>query len=232
MFYFVSLEYVHRNGNTQQNNENNQKDSISSVGLTECKAVPGVVEFAANDPLGRRAINQNSAFVSSTCPGGQGSSERIQKSLGEQASVITSAHDRAIALRRTTVAAQIHLSRELVLRVLSVLCRSLSKDIITHTLEIMGLGAVKILVNLMRLVASGRAYISKSTEDNTALLTGEEMSPSGASTLEVLGQAVSSLVNSQPLSAQLLLQVCVNDLMASATGESFPYAPCIKFFKY
>lgn len=232
MFYFVSLEYVHRNGSTQLNNENNQKDNISSVGLTECKPVPGVVEFVANDPLGRRAINQNSVCVRSACPVGQGSSERIQKSLGEQASVITSAHDRAIALRRTTVAVQIHLSRELVLRVLSVLCKSLYKNVITHTLEIMGLGDVKILVNLMRLVASGRAYISKSTEDNTALLSGEEMSPSSASTLEILGQAVSSLINSQPLSAQLLLQVCVNDLMASATGERFPYASCIKGVKY
>ena len=232
MFYFVSLEYVHRNGSTQLNNENNQKDNISSVGLTECKPVPGVVEFVANDPLGRRAINQNSVCVRSACPVGQGSSEKIQKSLGEQASVITSAHDKAIALRRTTVAVQIHLSRELVLRVLSVLCKSLSKDVITHTLEIMGLGDVKILVNLMRLVASGRAYISKSTEDNTALLSGEEMSPSSTSTLEILGQAVSSLINSQPLSAQLLLQVCVNDLMASATGERFPYASCIKGVKY
>ena len=117
-----------------------------------------------------------------------------------------------LALQRTAIATQIHLSREIVLKVLSVLCKGLSSDAITRGLEVMGLGDVKLLVNLMRLVASGRAFVHKSTMSN-GLATS-----SSSSMLKVLGQAVTSLINSQPSSAQLLLQLCVSDLMASATG--------------
>ena len=216
--FCLYLDDAHLKANKQKNTEDSHKDEITSLGLTQYKPVPGPVEFAVNDPLGRRTINQNSAYVAGSGPVDQGSSERIQKPLGEQASVITSAHDRALALRRTTVAAQIHLSRELVLEMLSVLCKSLSKDIITRALEIMGLEDVKLLVNLMRLVASGRACVAKSTEGSSGLVTEEVVRSSRSATLKVLGQAVSSLVISQPSSAQLLLQVCVNDLMASATG--------------
>ena len=183
--------------------------------------MPDPVEFAVNDPLGRRAIRRNTSYLTDTSPIDQCSSEQIKKPLGEQASMITSAHDKMLALQRTTVAAQIYLSRQLVLQVLSVICKSLSQDIISHALEIMGLGDVKLLVNLMRLVASGRACVAKPMEGSNSMVSEEMVRSSRSTTLEVLGQAVSSLINSQPSSAQLLLDVCVNDLMASATGKLF-----------
>ena len=182
--------------------------------------MPDPVEFAVNDPLGRRAIRRNTSYLTDTSPVDQCSSEQIKKPLGEQASMITSAHDKMLALQRTTVAAQIYLSRQLVLQVLSVICKSLSQDI-SHALEIMGLGDVKLLVNLMRLVASGRACVAKPMEGSNSMVSEEMVRSSRSTTLEVLGQAVSSLINSQPSSAQLLLDVCVNDLMASATGKLF-----------
>lgn len=214
----LNLDEAHLEASKQQNCEDSHPGEMTSLGLTDCKPVPGPVEFAVNDPLGRWAINHNFINLTGTSPADQQSSERIQKPLGEQASIITSAHDRILALQRTTVATQIHLSRELVLKVLTALCKSLSKDIITHALEVMGLADVKLLVNLMRLVASGRACIANPTEGSNTFVSEEVLSSSRSAMLKVLGQAVSSLINSQPSSAHLLLQVCVNDLMASATG--------------
>ena len=180
--------------------------------------MPGPVEFAVNDPLGRRAINKKATYLTGTSSVDICSSERAKKPLGEQASVITSTHDRMLALQRTTVAAQIHLSRELILKVLTAICKGLSPDTITRALHIMGLGDVKLLVNLMRLVASGRAHVDKSLAGRNGVVSDQAVTSSRSATLRVLGQAVSSLINSQPSSAQLLLQVCVNDLIASATG--------------
>lgn len=200
--------------NAQQSSEDIQTDDeITSLGLTECKPVPNPVEFAVNDPLGRRAINNNASYLTGSLSVDRCSSKRARKSLGEQASVIISPHDRVVALQRTTVAAQILLSRELVLKVLSVLCKGLAPEAITRGLEIMGLADVKLLVNLMRLVASGRAHVDKPIESSKEVVMSNR-----SATLRVLGRAVSSLISSQPSSARLLLQVCENDLMASATG--------------
>lgn len=176
------------------------------------------MEFAMNDPLGRWAINRNITYITSACHVHQSPSEGTWKSLGEQAAAITAAHDQTLALRRATVAAQIHLSRELVLEVLSVLCNSLAQETITCALEIMGLDDVQLLVNLMRLVACGRAGTVKSKEGSSSLMSEEVAASNCSAVLKVLGQAVSSLICSQPSSAQMLSQVCVKDLMASATG--------------
>lgn len=201
----------------QQNDEDNE-DKITSLGLTECQPVPGPVQFAVDDPLGRWAINRNITYITGASHVNQSPSEATRKPLGEQAAAITSAHDQALALRRATVAAQIHLSRELVLEVLSVLCNNLAQETITCALETMGLDDVQLLVNLMRLVACGRAGILKSKESSSSVISGDVAAGNCSAILKVLGQAVSSLICSQPSSAQLLSQVCVKDLMASATG--------------
>lgn len=188
------------------------------LGLTECKPVPGPAEFAVDDPLGRWAINRNIAYHTGISHVNKSSEEGTRKLLGEQAAAITSAHDRALALRRVTVAAQVHLSRELVLEVLSVLCNNLAQGMISCALEIMGLDDIQLLVNLMRLVACGRAGIAKSKGGSSNLISEEMATSIHTTLLKVLGQAVSALICSQPSSAQLLSQVCVKDLMASATG--------------
>ena len=199
-------------------NEENSKDKLTLLGLTECKPVPSPVEFTVDDPLGRRAINRNIAYVTGISHINQLAQEGTRRPLGEQAAAITSAHDQALALRRVTVAAQVHLSRELVLEVLSVLCNNLAQEMITCALEIMGLDDIQLLVNLMRLVVCGRAGIAKSKGYSSNLISEEVATSINTTLLKVLGQAVSALICSQPSSAQLLSQVCVKDLMASATG--------------
>lgn len=196
----------------QLNSQGIEVGEVACLGLTECKLVPNPVEFAVNDPLGRHALNANTNYLTDTTSVGACSSERGMKPLGEQAAVITSTHDMMLALQRTAKAVQIHLSREIVLKVLSVLCKGLPPDAISRGLQVIGLADVKLLVNLMRLVASGRAHVQTS-------MSSDGLVPSSSScTLKVLGQAVTSLINSQPPSAQLLLQLCVTDLMVSATG--------------
>lgn len=202
----------------KQPNEEDSKDKFTLLGLTECKPVPSPVEFAVNDPLGRWAINRNITYLTGVSLVNKSAQEGTRKPLGEQAAAITSAHDQALVLRRVSVAAQVHLSRELVLEVLSVLCNNLAQETITCALEIMGLDDVQLLVNLMRLVACGRAGIAKSKEGSSSLISKEVATSIQTTLLKVLGQAVSALICSQPSSAQLLSQVCVKDLMASATG--------------
>lgn len=202
----------------KQPNEEDSKDKFTLLGLTECKPVPSPVEFAVNDPLGRWAINRNITYLTGVSLVKKSAQEGTRKPLGEQAAAITSAHDQALVLRRVSVAAQVHLSRELVLEVLSVLCNNLAQETITCALEIMGLDDVQLLVNLMRLVACGRPGIAKSKEGSSSLISKEVATSIQTTLLKVLGQAVSALICSQPSSAQLLSQVCVKDLMASATG--------------
>ena len=199
-------------------NKQDSRDKFTSLGLTECKPVPGPVEFAVDDPLGRLAINRNITCLTDISRVNQPAQEGTRKPLGEQAAVITSAHDQALALQRVTVAAQVHLSRELVLELLSVLCSNLAQEMITCALEIMGLDDIQLLVNLMRLVACGRAGIARSKGGSNNLISEEVATSIHTTLLKVLGQAVSALISSQPSSAQLLSQVCVKDLMASATG--------------
>lgn len=188
------------------------------LGLTECKPVPCPVEFTVDDPLGRWAINRNIPYLTGIYHVNQSAQEGTRKPLGEQAAAITSAHDQALALRRITVAAQVHLSRELILEVLSVLCNNLAQETITCALEIMGLDDIQLLVNLMRLVACGRAGTAKFKGSSSSSISEEVAASIHTTLLDVLGQAVRALICSQPSSAQLLSQVCVKDLISSATG--------------
>ena len=200
-------------------NKEDSKDKFTLLGLTECKPVPCPVESAVDDPLGRMAMNRNITYLTGISHVNQSAQEGTRKPLGEQAAAISSAQDQALALRRVTVAAQVHLSRELVLEVLSELYNNLAQETITCALEIMGLDDIQLLVNLMKLVACGRASTAKSKGCSSSSLISEEVAASINTTLlKVLGQAVRALICSQPSSAQLLSQVCVKDLMASATG--------------
>jgi hypothetical protein len=61
-------------------------------------------------------------YVAGQLKPGYGKGESKQKSLGEQASLLTSSRDRIMALQRITGAAQILLARSVVMSALSLLC--------------------------------------------------------------------------------------------------------------
>ena len=197
------------------------QDLMAVVGLTECEPTPKIIAFCDDDPLGARSISRD---LSSSQPNtGQRSNDealRTKRTLGEQATILSSAHDRALALRRITVAAAMHLSREIVLGMISMLCSCSSLSAISYGLRVLGLNDVKLLVNLMRLVAAGRAH-SLNTSGNPRVPV------SSAADLKMLSQAVSALISNDREAARLLLEVSVRDLMDSATGQftQDPYAP-------
>ncbi|XP_048583459.1 probable E3 ubiquitin-protein ligase HERC1 isoform X5 [Nematostella vectensis] len=183
---------------------------LASLGLTECKPVAAVVEFEEDDPLGANLVSSTPYYRMSTCSEATAESSRIStRTLGEQASAIMSTHDRALALKRITVAAQITLSRELVLSMLSLLCTSAPPGYLPHGLKILGVSDAKTLVDLMRLVAAGRISSICSSGSPCSGLVPSDL-------LKVLSKAVCALVTSDQASSRLLLDLCVDDLMTSA----------------
>ncbi|EDO45582.1 predicted protein [Nematostella vectensis] len=183
---------------------------LASLGLTECKPVAAVVEFEEDDPLGANLVSSTPYYRMSTCSEAIAESSRIStRTLGEQASAIMSTHDRALALKRITVAAQITLSRELVLSMLCLLCTSAPPGYLPHGLKILGVSDAKTLVDLMRLVAAGRISSICSSGSPCSGLVPSDL-------LKVLSKAVCALVTSDQASSRLLLDLCVDDLMTSA----------------
>jgi hypothetical protein len=203
---------------------------MSSLGLTECRPAPSPVQFVKEDPLGIRMVCGDSTYDMSTHGDKDKSRDTARaprKTLGEQASVITSTHDRALALKRITIAAHISLSRELVLNMVYLLCQCTIPAALSHGLRTLGLGDAKILVSLMRLVAAGRVCVSSSGKGERDENSGAKSSRS----LKALSKAVCALATDDQTSAKLLLNLCVRDLMTSATGaystESNVYCTCI-----
>ena len=91
-------------------------------------------------------------------------------------------------------------------------------------LDLLGLGDVKLLVKLMRLVAAGRtSCVSEEPSEGEAVSSEDGTSRDARGNLKVLSRAVEALAASDPSGNNMLLQLCVKDLMTSATGMSFPF---------
>lgn len=192
-------------------------DIMSSLGLTECSPAPSAVNFVEEDPLGIKMVSGDSTYNMSLHREKDKSRDLARaprKTLGEQSSVITSTHDRALALKRITIAAQISLSRELVLNMVYLLCQCTVPSALSHGLRTLGLGDAKILVSLMRLVAAGRVCVSTSGKHDR----DESSAAKSCKCLKALSKAVCALATDDQASAKLLLNLCVRDLMTSATG--------------
>ncbi|KAJ8417270.1 hypothetical protein AAFF_G00284970 [Aldrovandia affinis] len=197
------------------------------LGLSERRVVPEAVQFPDSDPLGASV-----AMVTATnsmeetlqqigCHGSveKGSSGRV--TLGEQAAALLNPHDRVMALKRVTAAAQVLLARTMVMRALSLLSVSGSSCSLAAGLESLGLTDIRTLVRLMCLAAAGRAGLS------TGLAAGPGASerPRGAakaskpiSCLAYLSTAVGCLASNSPNAAKLLVQLCTQNLISAATG--------------
>ena len=77
-------------------------DIMSSLGLTECKSVPSPVEFEKEDPLGIKVVSRDPTFDLTMRVDKDKSCDLTRlhrRTLGEQAYIITSMHDRALALK-------------------------------------------------------------------------------------------------------------------------------------
>ncbi|KAI1904452.1 hypothetical protein AGOR_G00005790 [Albula goreensis] len=197
------------------------------LGLSERRVVPEAVQFPDSDPLGASVAmvtatnSMEETLLQIGCHGSVEKSSSGRVTLGEQAAALLNPHDRVMALKRVTAAAQVLLARTMVMRALSLLSVSGSSCSLAAGLESLGLTDIRTLVRLMCLAAAGRAGLSTSP----AAGPGASERPRGAakaskpiSCLAYLSTAVGCLASNSPNAAKLLVQLCTQNLISAATG--------------
>uniref|UniRef100_A0A3Q1JCX7 HECT-type E3 ubiquitin transferase n=1 Tax=Anabas testudineus TaxID=64144 RepID=A0A3Q1JCX7_ANATE len=197
------------------------------LGLSERKIVPEAVQFPDSDPLGASIAmvtatnSMEETLLQIGCHTSVDKSSSGRVTLGEQAAALQNPHDRVMALRRVTAAAQVLLARTMVMRALSLLSVSGSSCSLAAGLESLGLTDIRTLVRLMCLAAAGRAGLSTSPTTGS----GHTERPRGAtkaskpiSCLAYLSTAVGCLASNSPNAAKLLVQLCTQNLISAATG--------------
>ncbi|KAI4830773.1 hypothetical protein KUCAC02_002386, partial [Chaenocephalus aceratus] len=200
---------------------------VGPLGLSERKIVPEAVQFPDSDPLGASVAmvtatnSMEETLLQIGCQTSVDKSSSGRVTLGEQAAALQNPHDRVMALRRVTAAAQVLLARTMVMRALSLLSVSGSSCSLAAGLESLGLTDIRTLVRLMCLAAAGRAGLSTSPTSGS----GHSERPRGAaksgkpiSCLAYLSTAVGCLASNSPNAAKLLVQLCTQNLISAATG--------------
>ncbi|XP_066271875.1 probable E3 ubiquitin-protein ligase HERC1 [Branchiostoma lanceolatum] len=197
---------------------------MGSLGLNDRRVVPDPVQFTDSDPLGAKSTVASMTEESSLSTELPRSSQNLglpgprRLTLGEQAAMLLDPHDRAVALRRTTSAAQILLARSMVMKALSLLSVSGSACSLAAGLEALGLADIRLLVRLMCLTAAGRAEFVMGTDDTGDNGNGTG-TPSGmATSLTYLSAAIGSLAANSTGASRMLVQLCTQELMSAATG--------------
>uniref|UniRef100_A0A7N9CTA6 HECT-type E3 ubiquitin transferase n=1 Tax=Macaca fascicularis TaxID=9541 RepID=A0A7N9CTA6_MACFA len=198
------------------------------LGLNDRRIVPEPVQFPDSDPLGASVAmvtatnSMEETLMQIGCHGSVEKSSSGRITLGEQAAALANPHDRVVALRRVTAAAQVLLARTMVMRALSLLSVSGSSCSLAAGLESLGLTDIRTLVRLMCLAAAGRAGLSTSP---SAMASTSERSRGGhskankpISCLAYLSTAVGCLASNAPSAAKLLVQLCTQNLISAATG--------------
>ncbi|XP_069758992.1 probable E3 ubiquitin-protein ligase HERC1 isoform X8 [Narcine bancroftii] len=197
------------------------------LGLSECRVVPEPVQFPDSDPLGASVAmvtatnSMEETLIQIGCLGSVDKCSSGSVTLGEQAAALLNPHDRVMALRRVTAAAQVLLARTMVMRALSLLSVSGSGCSLAAGLESLGLTDIKTLVRLMCLAAAGRAGLTPSP--GTTSISERPPGPHGKvnkpiSCLAYLSTAVGCLASNSPSGAKLLVQLCTQNLISAATG--------------
>ncbi|XP_055971788.1 probable E3 ubiquitin-protein ligase HERC1 [Sorex fumeus] len=198
------------------------------LGLNDRRIVPEPVQFPDSDPLGASVAmvtatnSMEETLMQIGCHGSVEKSSSGRVTLGEQAAALTNPHDRVVALRRLTAAAQVLLARTMVMRALSLLSVSGSSCSLAAGLESLGLTDIRTLVRLMCLAAAGRAGLSTSPSAPAATAErsrgGHSKASKPISCLAYLSTAVGCLASNSPSAAKLLVQLCTQNLISAATG--------------
>ncbi|XP_054985114.1 probable E3 ubiquitin-protein ligase HERC1 [Sorex araneus] len=197
------------------------------LGLNDRRIVPEPVQFPDSDPLGASVAmvtatnSMEETLMQIGCHGSVERSSSGRVTLGEQAAALTNPHDRVVALRRLTAAAQVLLARTMVMRALSLLSVSGSSCSLAAGLESLGLTDIRTLVRLMCLAAAGRAGLSTSPSAPAAAERsrgGHGKASKPIPCLAYLSTAVGCLASNSPSAAKLLVQLCTQNLISAATG--------------
>nr|XP_022329995.1 probable E3 ubiquitin-protein ligase HERC1 isoform X2 [Crassostrea virginica] len=184
---------------------------MCKIGLTDHKPVPEPVKFSESDPLGSSLLKSASSsgdvlltlssFAKGSRPDGR------SKTLGEQASHISSGEDRKVSLYRITSTMQIMIARSMVTKVLSVLASSGPNCSLPSALDYIGLSDIMTLVQFMCLCATGKVLYPQNCQPRDS-----------AESLGHLTTAIGTLVQDSPASLKQLIQLCTQELMLAAMG--------------
>ncbi|XP_068081364.1 probable E3 ubiquitin-protein ligase HERC1 [Anabrus simplex] len=158
----------------------------------------------------------------------------LAKPLGEQAALLLSSQDRISALQRTTAAAQVLMSRSVIMNVLSLLSVSGTSCSLAAGLSAVGLSDIRKVVRLMGLTAGGRVELPQdlpTVEGTTGppylqltQLTSH-LPPASATCLNYLSSAIAALAETDTKASNLVVHMCTKELIAAAvTGMSQPTA--------
>ncbi|XP_051919775.1 probable E3 ubiquitin-protein ligase HERC1 isoform X1 [Hippocampus zosterae] len=197
------------------------------LGLSERRTVPEAVQFPDSDPLGASAAmvtatnSMEETLLQIGCQISVDKSSSGRVTLGEQAAALQNPHDRVMALRRVTSAAQVLLARTMVMRALSLLSVSGSSCSLAAGLESLGLTDIRTLVRFMCLAAAGRAGLStgpSAGSGHAERTRGGAKASKPISCLAYLSTAVGCLASNNPNAAKLLVQLCTQNLISAATG--------------
>ena len=193
------------------------------LGLSERLPVPDPMPFNSSDPLGATTLEGDVAdtldlglVIPRNREGSNSSNSNVERTLGEQAAVLTSPLARISALRRTTQALRVTVARATVMHALSLLALSGSSCDLWAALQALGLSDVQLLVRLMWLVAHGKVPLDGSARTATAKPQLSEISAS----LSHLSDAIGAHAQNDPEASRLLLQLCTKHLMVAAMGMS------------
>ncbi|XP_021933596.1 probable E3 ubiquitin-protein ligase HERC1 isoform X3 [Zootermopsis nevadensis] len=208
------------------------------LGLGERITAPEPLLLKEPDPLGASTVPSVTLETTTSGQAGQlkpgvvkGDSKH--KSLGEQASHLTSSQDRIMALERITEGAQILVARSVVMSALSLLCVSGTSCSLPHGLDAIGLSDIRKVVHLMSLTAGGHVELASDLHQPLAeggprtgggasyLQLGHltsHLPPATATCLNYLSCAIAALAQTDMEASELVLHMCTKELLAAAMG--------------
>ncbi|CAG0879900.1 unnamed protein product [Darwinula stevensoni] len=190
---------------TSLSEDKKEENLLPSLGLTERHPVPDPIVLKTSDPLGASRVIPTVGKVMTGCIEVASPAAK----LGEQAALIKTPRQHQIALWRLARAQQILVSRNIVLRAVSILSVCTSPATLVENLDGTGMADVQKLVRLMCLVA--RSYQDKKDKDTRSEDSLETQ-------LKDLTKAIQALVQLRPSSLPTLMNLCVQELTSMSTG--------------
>lgn len=194
------------------------------LGLNESEPTLEPIPFTSNDPLGSSSVLKSGKIsVNRQVP--------HNRSIGDQVASLTTSLDRIMALKHLTTSIHISLTRSIILKLLSLLSITTNYLTLMNRLELMGLSDIRKVVRLMVLTAMDRVEIANINleefpnnvlHDFTHFAT--RLSPEANACLHYLSISIAALTHNNLKASNLVVKMCMKDLIMSARGVPVPKA--------
>ena len=185
---------------------------LNSLGLSDCKYTPPLIEFTEQDPLGKSNIQTN--FVNSLTKDSDDYAQimAVTKSLGQQADSLTDQKARLYALERMYKAIRIKVSRKIVFSVLDAMVRTLSFDEINTALNDLEVDDVQSLIDFMKM------YQQVGNVDSNDAAQDGNVGRNEAG-WEVISVIIKVIICQNQQALEDVAKYCIEMLLSEAKGE-------------